>query len=191
MLTDPVDAADAMRVIALNLVTAMLIATSIVLAVDVLWSRHHWTSQLRMNHQEMKDEMKDADGDPHVKAKRLAIQRQRMKRMMADVPKASVVIVNPTHYAVALRYDAKGAGVPQVVAKGMDHVALRIREVAAEHKVPLVEDVQLARALHACVEVGQFIPRDLFEAVASVIHIIMTRRPGATGLIRRERFSGL
>ena len=143
-----------------------------------------------MNHQEMKDEMKDSDGDPAVKAKRMAKQRQMMNRMMADVPTATMIITNPTHYAVALKYEAGGAGVPQVVAKGAGDVALRIKALAAEHKVPMVEDVPLARALHKSVEVGQYIPREFFQAIAEIVHII-TNRKGSFGPVVHRRNSTL
>lgn len=129
--------------------------------------------QLKMSKQELKEEFKSSEGDPHVRGQRraraLAMSRNRM---MADIPTADVVVVNPTHVAVALRYDpARGA--PRVVAKGADHLAARIRRVAEEHRVPMVSDVPLARTLYSSCELGQEIPADLYRAVATVLAFIM------------------
>jgi flagellar biosynthetic protein FlhB len=136
-----------------------------------------------MTKQEIKDEYKSAEGDPHVRgmrrARALAMARNRM---MADVPTADVVVVNPTHVAVALRYDpARGA--PRVVAKGADQVAARIRALAEQHRVPMVRDIPLARTLHKSCEIGQEIPPDLYKAVATVLAFIMTlkKRGSAAG----------
>lgn len=127
----------------------------------------------RMSIQEIKDEHKQMEGDPTVKAKlrQLRIERGR-RRMMAEVPKASVVIMNPTHYAVALKYE-KGMGAPVCVAKGRDAVALRIRAVAEESGVPVVVNPPLARALHASVEIDQEVPPEHYKAVAEVIGYVM------------------
>ncbi len=129
---------------------------------------------LKMTKQELKDEFKSTEGDPHMRSARRSRQMaMRRNRMMADIPKADVVVVNPTHVAVALRYDpARGA--PRVVAKGADHVAARIRAVAEEHRVPMVADVPLARTLYASCQIGQEIPPDLYKAVATVLAFIMT-----------------
>jgi flagellar biosynthesis protein FlhB len=175
MTSDPAASLSTLQDVSFRISSVILTAAGLLLVFDLIWSRHSWAGRLRMSHQEMKDEMKESDGDPHFKAKRLAMQRQRAKRMIAEVPKASVIITNPTHVAVALRYDASGAGVPQVVAKGLDHIAETIKAVAREHNVPMVEDVPLARALHRGVEVGQYIPREFFEAVARIIHIVTHR----------------
>ena len=132
--------------------------------------------QLRMTHQEMKDENKQSEGDPNLKgairSKQLAVSRNRM---MSEIVSADVVLVNPTHVAVALRYE-QGRGAPRVVAKGSGHVAARIRERAAEHRVPMVEDVPLARALHAACEVGQEIPAEVYTAVARVLAFVLGLR---------------
>jgi flagellar biosynthesis protein FlhB len=173
-----------------SVVKTVLGAAIFLLIADLFWSRHQWAGRLKMTHQDMKDEMKDSDGDPAMKAKRMAKQRQMMTRMMADVPKATMIITNPTHYAVALKYEAGGAGVPQVVAKGEGEVALRIKALAAEHKVPMVEDVPLARALHKSVEVGQYIPREFFQTIAEIVHII-TKRKGGFGPVVHRRNSTL
>lgn len=149
----------------------------IVLAIgDFAIVRRRNNKALKMSKQEVKDEMRSAEGDPHIRGQRraraLALARNRM---MADVPTADVVVVNPTHVAVALRYDAK-RGAPRVVAKGGDHVAAKIREIAEKNRVPMVRDVPLARTLFASVEIGQEIPPDLYKAVATVLAFIMTLR---------------
>ncbi len=129
-----------------------------------------------MTKQEVKDEFKNAEGDPHIKGQRraraLAMARNRM---LADIRHADVVVVNPTHVAVALRYEPK-RGAPRVVAKGGDHLAAKIRELADKHRVPMVRDVALARTLYQSVEIGQEIPPELYKAVATVLAFIMTLR---------------
>jgi flagellar biosynthetic protein FlhB len=129
---------------------------------------------MRMSLQEVKDEYKQSEGDPKIKAKIRGMQMQRAKsRMMANVPKASVIVTNPTHFAVALQYDHGAMGAPVVVAKGVDAVALKIREIAAEHNIPLVENRPLARALYASAEIDQPIPVEHYAAVAEVISYVM------------------
>ena len=126
-----------------------------------------------MSVRELKEEFKQTEGDPMIKGKIRAIRLERMKkRMMAAVPTASVVITNPTHFAVALQYE-RGMNAPICVAKGADAVALKIREVAGEHGVPIVENPPLARALHATVEIDQEIPPEHYQAVAEVIGYVM------------------
>jgi flagellar biosynthetic protein FlhB len=125
--------------------------------------------KMKMTKQEQKEEMKEAEGDPHVKSRIRSIQQQAArKRMMAEVPKADVVVTNPTHISVALVYRRGEMDAPQVVAKGADLLALRIREIATEHKVPIVENIPVARALHK-LEIGATIPEDLFKAVAEIL----------------------
>jgi flagellar biosynthesis protein FlhB len=186
LMASPIGSLSQMHEIIFSVVKTVLGAAVLLLIADLFWSRHQWAGKLKMNHQEMKDEMKDSDGDPAVKAKRMAKQRQLINRMMADVPKATMIITNPTHYAVALKYEAGGAGVPQVVAKGAGEVALRIKALAVEHKVPMVEDVPLARALHKSVEVGQYIPREFFQAIAEIVHIITNRKGGFGPVIHKR-----
>jgi flagellar biosynthetic protein FlhB len=151
---------------------------------DVMVVRRRNNKQLKMTKQEIKDEHKQSEGDPQMKnairSRALAMSRNRM---MADVADADVVLVNPTHVAVALKYDpARGA--PRVVAKGADHIAARIRELAEEHRVPMVQDIPLARTLYATCEIGQEIPADLFQGVATVLAFIMRlrRRGSVVGL---------
>lgn len=138
-------------------------------AADYVMQRKQHTKQMRMSVQDIKDEYKQSDGDPQMKG---MIKERQMRmsrnRMMADIPTADVVLVNPTHLAVALRYDPAG-GAPRVVAKGRGAIATKIREKAQEHRVPIVKDVPLARALHKACEIGDEIPTDLFAAVAQVL----------------------
>jgi flagellar biosynthetic protein FlhB len=134
-----------------------------------------------MSLREIKDEFKQSEGDPHVKARRRQLQHQRMKkRMMAAVPKASVIITNPTHYSVALSYE-RGMPAPICVAKGVDLIALKIREIAGEHNIPIVENVPLARALYANVEIDEEIPVEHYHAVAEIIGYVMGLRRGLSG----------
>jgi flagellar biosynthetic protein FlhB len=159
-----------------NLVHIALIALAVqgvVAAQDLFWVRLRHARQMRMSRQEVRDEMRESDGDPAIKARIRRIRQQRAgKRMMAAVPKATVVIVNPTHYAVALAYDRANSAAPRVVAKGADLIAARIREVAETNKVPLVTNAPLARALYR-VEVDSEIPADMYQAVAEVIAYVM------------------
>jgi flagellar biosynthetic protein FlhB len=141
---------------------------------DLIYQRQSWLSRMRMSLQEIKDEHKQSEGDPKIKAKIRAIGMQRSrKRMMAAVPTASVIVTNPTHYAVALKYDHGKMGAPVVVAKGVDAVALRIREVATSAGVPIMENRPLARALYAAVEVDRPVPPEHYAAVAEVIGYVM------------------
>jgi len=168
-----------LRAIALRAAAAYLIIG----LVDYVYQRYRTEKSLKMDKQEVKDEAKNQDLPAEIKG---AIRRRQMEaaraRMMADVPTADVVVTNPTHYAVALRYDGQTAA-PVVVAKGMDHLALKIREIAAEAQVPVVPDPPLARSLYATVEVGREIPEELFQAVAQVlayVYRIANRRKLAT-----------
>ena len=145
----------------------------LIAAMDVPFQLWNHKQQLKMTLQEVKDEMKESDGRPEVKSQIRRMQRQLSEnRMMDAVPTADVVITNPTHYAVALKYDQEGNGAPRVVAKGQDFMAKRIREVATEHDIPLFEAPPLARALHGMVEIGQEIPAELYKAVAQVLAYI-------------------
>jgi flagellar biosynthetic protein FlhB len=149
--------------------------------VDVVWNRRRYTRQLRMSKQEVREEVKEQESSPHVKMRIRRIQRDLARRhMMKQIPTATAVIVNPTHYAVAIRYSMDTPGAPRVVAKGKNYLALRIRQRAIEHQVPIVENPPLARALYASVEVGQEIPSHLYRAVAEIlayIYKLMNARP--------------
>lgn len=160
--------------VALRCTAAGLAAILALGILDVFLQRRQHEKELRMTKQEVKEELRSAEGDPQVKARIRRVQRElAARRMMADVPKATVVITNPTHYAVALSYDRDAApdkrGAPKVVAKGVDQVAQRIKEVAREAGVTIYEDVPLARALHARCEIGDEVPLELYQAVAEVL----------------------
>lgn len=151
---------------------AALVAIVAIGLIDLMFQRWQHSKDLRMTKQEVREEHKNQEGDPHIKARVRQVQRElASRRMMDDVPDATVVVTNPTHYAVALKYEREGAdgGAPRVVAKGVDHVAQKIKQLARESDVLCFENVPLARALHARCEIGDVIPEDLFEAVASVL----------------------
>lgn len=143
-------------------------------ALDFLYQKYAFTKQMRMSKQEVKDEHKQSEGDPLVKAKIRSLRQQRAReRMMSNVPDADVVVTNPTHFAVALKYEVSEMAAPKLVAKGVDTLAFRIREVAEENDVPIVENPPLARALYAAVELDEEIPQEHFVAVAEVIGYVM------------------
>jgi flagellar biosynthesis protein FlhB len=157
---------------------AVLAVYFLLAAADYLYQRHAWIERQKMTKQEIKEEFKESEGNPEIKAKLAQIRRQMSRRrMMAAVPKASVVIMNPTHYAVALKYEP-GMDAPICVAKGLDELALRIKSVALEHEVPVVENPPLARALHATVDLDGTIPEDQYKAVAEVIGYVMRLKRG-------------
>ena len=153
-----------------TLVVQIAIAFAVLAFFDYLYQWWDYERQLKMSKQEIKEEYKQTEGDPQVKGKIKQIQRQRaQQRMMQQVPGADVVIRNPTHFAVALRYRPDEDDAPIVLAKGQDNVAMRIVEIAEENKIAVVEDVPLARALYAQAELNQFIPPDLYDPVAKVL----------------------
>ena len=161
----------------IHLTSAVAVAIGVLAFADFGWTRFKWRRDLRMSRQEIKEEFKQAEGDPFVKARMrsLAMDRAR-RRMMASVPKATMVVTNPTHYAIALRYRREQGGAPMVVAKGKDIVALKIREIAAEHGVPVIEKKDLARALFDIVEVDRMIPEEFYRPVAELIHFLNSTR---------------
>ncbi|MGF6435087.1 flagellar biosynthesis protein FlhB [Kosakonia sp. 1610] len=151
---------------------ALLVSLSIIPMVgfDVFWQIYSHLKKLRMSRQDIRDEFKQSEGDPHVKGRIRQMQRSAARRrMMADVPKADVIVTNPTHYSVALQYDENKMSAPKVVAKGAGAVALRIRELGTENRVPILEAPPLARALYRHAEIGQQIPGQLYAAVAEVL----------------------
>jgi flagellar biosynthetic protein FlhB len=182
-LVDPGQMLHITQAIAGRLMIAALVAIGIIAGIDYAWQRYSFFQRMKMSKQEVRDENKQSEGDPHIKAKLRQIRLERSrKRMMQNVQKATVVITNPTHYSVALRYLPDTDAAPICMAKGVDDVALRIREEAKKHGVPIVENVALARALYPVVEIEESIPRDHFEAVAKVIGFVMStaknkRRP--------------
>jgi len=157
-----------------RLLITLAVVTGLIAVFDRFWKQKEWLGNLRMTKQELKDEMKGSDGDPHMKQRRQEIARSRTRRrMMSEVPNATVVVMNPTHYAVALRYVHGETPAPVCVAKGIDALALKIRGVAEKSGVQVVEDPPLARALYPKVEVGKPIPEDHYETVAAVISFVM------------------
>jgi flagellar biosynthetic protein FlhB len=165
----------------LKLMGAVVAMLAVVAIADYFFQYRTWFERQKMSLQEMKEEFKQSEGDPHIKGKIRQLRQQRMKkRMMAAVPKASVIITNPTHYAVALSYE-RGMAAPICVAKGIDTIALKIREIAGKHDIPIVENVALARALHATVEIDDEIPVEHYHAVAEIIGYVMGLKRGLSG----------
>ncbi len=161
------------KIVVLVLFT-VVIAVLVIAVADYAWQKYTHLKKLRMTKQEVKDEYKQMEGDPLVKSRIRQVRMERARhRMMEAVPKADVVIVNPTHYAVALEYKMEEMDAPKVTAKGMDNVALRIKAIAEENDVPIVENPPLARALFASTEIDQTIPTEHFKAVAEVIGYVM------------------
>ncbi|MDB5497011.1 MAG: flhB [Phenylobacterium sp.] len=163
-------AADILR----RLVFAVAAFLLIVAGADWFWQRQRFMARMRMSKEEIKEDYKQAEGDPHIKARQKQLRHERARRRMIQaVPEATVVVMNPTHYAVALKYDANETPAPMCVAKGMDTLALKIREIAEAAGVPVIEDPPLARALYAAVDVDEIIPPAHYEAVARIIGFIL------------------
>jgi len=179
IFADPTILLEEARVLVLQLMAAIMAFMTVVAAADFAYQKHKWFKKQKMSLREVKEEYKQTEGDPQVKGKirQLRMERAR-KRMMSAVPQATVVVTNPTHYAVALKYE-QGMDAPLCLAKGVDAVALKIREVAKEHDVPVVENPPLARALYASVEMDQEIPEDHYKAVAEVIGFVFRMRKQA------------
>jgi flagellar biosynthetic protein FlhB len=171
--TDPARIAPQIGKFAHGMALQMAATLAVLAGFDYAYQRWQWERSLRMTKQEVKDELKESEGRPEIRSR--IRQRQReisRRRMMAEVPAASVVITNPTHYAVALKYEMGQGGAPKVVAKGQDLIALRIREIAAAHRVPTVENPPLARSIYRSVDIGQEIPPALYRAVAEVLALV-------------------
>ncbi|MFL5331952.1 MAG: flagellar biosynthesis protein FlhB [Geminicoccaceae bacterium] len=152
----------------------LALAAAIVAAVDYAHQRAEFMRQMRMSRQELQDELKQSDGDPHTKQRLRGLRLERARRrMIADVPRATVVITNPTHVAVALRYAPGETAAPEVLAKGVDSLALKIRQIAAANGVPVIENAPLARALHAGCDIGDLIPPAHYQAVAEIISYVL------------------
>ncbi len=167
---DPREIASGMGGLIYRLLFKAGMALLIIAAIDYAFQRHQNEKQLRMTKEEVKEDYKRSEGDPLVKSKiRQRQRRMAMNRMMQSIPTADVVITNPTHFAVALKYDADEYTAPIVVAKGKNLIAQRIKEIAAENRVPMVENVQLARALYKTVEIGDEVPAVLYQAVAEIL----------------------
>lgn len=177
---EPAAALDELKYLIVRLLMGILSVMALVAILDYTYQRFEHMKNLRMSKQELKDEYKQTEGDPHIKARLRELRAMKARqRMMQAVPKADVIITNPTHYSIALKYDSKEMDAPVLVAKGVDNVAMRIRELAKEHKIPLVENPPLARALYDSVEVDQMIPTEHYKAVADVISYVfkMKNRP--------------
>jgi flagellar biosynthetic protein FlhB len=162
---------------AFRLVGGVCIGLFVIAALDYAYQKYRYHQSLMMTKAEVKQEHKQREGDPMMKARIRSIQREMSrKRMMQDVPKADVIVTNPTHIAVALKYDAEKMAAPRVIAKGADLVADRIRDIARKNNIPIVENVPLARALHKSVKVGKTVPRNLYQAVAEVLAYVYRLR---------------
>ncbi|TIU61968.1 MAG: flagellar type III secretion system protein FlhB, partial [Mesorhizobium sp.] len=154
MITNPVAFGLVIRSIAVDILVAIVFVMGLIAVADFVWSRFHWRRDLRMSKQEIKDEMKQSEGDPIVKSRLRSLARDRARRrMMTAVPRATLIIANPTHYSIALKYVREEDSAPMVLAKGQDLVALKIREIAREHNIPIFEDVALARSMYKQVSV--------------------------------------
>jgi flagellar biosynthetic protein FlhB len=190
MLLSPLEVTMAVAGLTFTLWWRIALAMVIIAIIDYAYQRWQYDEDIKMTEREFRDETKNMEGDPHIKRRIRQLQRQMaMQRMMADVPTADVVITNPVRYAIALRYDMATMHAPVVVAKGMRITAERIRDLAVEHDVPIVQRPELARALYRSVEVGQPIQEDLFRAVAEVLSFVygIDQRAGK----RRERDAAL
>ncbi len=166
-------AMDELRFLVIKMMVGVLIILIIIAGIDLVYQRYEYNKKMRMSLQEVKDEFKQSEGDPHVKAKLRQLRAQKVQqRMMQAVPEADVIITNPTHYSIALKYNPDDMPAPVVVAKGVDEVAMRIREVAKEHDIVLYENVPLARALYDIAEIDEMIPLEHFKAVAEIISYV-------------------
>lgn len=156
--------------VAMELMLKVVIALLFLAAGDYIYQRFQFNKKLKMTKQEVKEEQKQIEGDPLIKSRIRSLQQEMARRrMMQEVPKADVIITNPTHYAIALRYNGKEMDAPVVIAKGMRKIAQRIKEIAAEHDIPLIENPPLARALYDAVAIGQEIPTKFYQAIAEVL----------------------
>jgi flagellar biosynthetic protein FlhB len=180
--TDPVMILPFTRMLTMKMLGAVVAILAVIAAADYLFQYQQWYERQKMSVREMKEEFRQSEGDPAVKGKLRQLRHGRMrKRIMAGVPKASVVITNPTHFAVALRYE-RGMNAPVCVAKGVDLLARRIRDIAREHDIPVIENPPLARALHGTVEIDQEIPQEHYRAVAEIIGYVMRLRRAVAGI---------
>jgi len=177
MITNPAAFGLVIRGIFIDILVAIVFVMGVIAVADLVWSRFHWRRDLRMTKQEVKDEMKQSEGDPIVKSRLRSLARDRArKRMMTAVPRATLVIANPTHYSIALKYVREEDSAPVVLAKGQDLVALKIREIAREHNIPVFEDVALARSMYKQVSVDSVIPSQFYQAVAELVRIVYSKK---------------
>jgi len=169
-----------------GLIFAITLKITIIMLIlsflDLLYQRWQHSKDLRMTKNEVKQEAKQSEGDPLMKSRIKAVQREMSnKRMMQEIPEADVVVTNPTHYAVALKYDAATMESPKVTAKGLDLIALKIREIATKNNIPIVEDRVLARVLYSTIEIGSEVPPKLYQAVAKVLSYVYQLRNVVAG----------
>ncbi|TIP04391.1 MAG: flagellar biosynthesis protein FlhB [Mesorhizobium sp.] len=177
MITNPVSFGLVIRGIFVDILVAIVFVMGLIAVVDIVWSRFHWRRDLRMTKQEVKDELKQSEGDPIVKSRLRSLARDRARRrMMTAVPRATLVIANPTHYSIALKYVRGEDSAPIVLAKGQDLVALKIREIAKENNIPIFEDVALARSMYKQVSVDSVIPSQFYQAVAELVRIVYSKK---------------
>jgi flagellar biosynthetic protein FlhB len=177
---DPFGVLGVTAALALRMAVWIGATVALLAAADYAWQRYQWLQNLMMTKDEVKQELRETEGDPIIKARVRSLQRaMAKKRMMAEVPKADVVVTNPTHVAVALRYEHGAMPAPVVVAKGMGFIAERIKAVAKEHGVPVIEQPVIARSLYKLVEIGREIPTDLYRAVAEILAVVYRARGAA------------
>lgn len=177
MITNPVEFGSVIRGFTVDILVVIVFVMGAIAAADFIWQRFHWKQDLRMTKQEVKDELKQSEGDPIVKSRIRSVARDRARRrMMAAVPRATLVIANPTHYAIALKYVREEDSAPLVLAKGQDLVALKIRELAEANGVPVFEDVALARSMYKQVSVDSVIPQQFYQAVAELVRIVYSNK---------------
>lgn len=168
---------DELQGLAVRLMIGVLVVLVVIAAIDLVYQRYEHNKKMRMTKQEVKDEYKQTEGDPHVRARLRGLRAEKARqRMMQSVPEADVVITNPTHFSIALKYKPGEMEAPVCVAKGIDEVALRIREVAKEHDIILYENIPLARSLYDVVEIDETIPEDQYKAVAEVISFVFKKK---------------
>lgn len=188
MVTSPVEFTGTIRDITIHIVLTVTLVMAVIAAADLMWSRYSWRQELRMTRQEVKDELKQSEGDPIVKARLRSLARDRARqRMMSAVPQATLVIANPTHFAIALRYARDKDNAPVVVAKGQDLIALRIREIAREHDIPVFEEPVLARSMYKQVSVDSMIPPQFYKAVAELVRLVYRAEAQSSPMARATR----
>ena len=182
---EPIEIAGIVHREAMIIIALVVALMAAVAGADLFYQRYDWFENLKMSRTDVKDEHKQAEGDPQVKSKIRAIRAERARsRIMAAVPSADVVITNPTHYAVALKYDGENMAAPKLVAKGQDHLAFRIRDLAKQHDIPVLENPPLARGLYKSVDLDREIPPEFYKAVAEIISYVYRlkqRSPVRTG----------
>lgn len=172
----------------IKLVFSILSGLFILALVDFAWEKYQYHQKLKMTKQELKDELKQKEGNPEIKQRIKSLQREMSrKRMIEEVKSADVIVTNPTHLSVAISYNQEDMYAPKVVAKGGDHLAFKIREIANEHNIPIVENIPIARALYSTVELGEFVPRNLYKAVAEILAYVYKIRKKRKVIAKRAR----